>query len=90
MNATDRLAILRATWTFRICLALAVLEGVQAAITVLEPDIPPALFAALRASLLAAIPVIKFLSITPPPVDLAQKFREAVETPLPDEASDDA
>lgn len=77
MTAAERARILSATWTFRICLALAVLEGVQAAVLALEPSIPPAVFIGLRASLLAVVPVVKFLSINAPP-DLAQKYREAV------------
>jgi hypothetical protein len=77
MNAAERLAILRATWTFRICLALAVIDGLQAALDALQAGIPPAVFSALRASFLAITPLLKFLSITPQPVDLAQKYREA-------------
>lgn len=80
MSAAERAAILTKTWTFWFALAVAILEGLEAALSVLQPEIPAVYFTAAKAALAPIVMVAKFLSITPPPSyeEAVQRYREAL------------
>lgn len=80
MTATERAAALTRTWTFRVTIIYAALEGLQAALLILEPTIPPQWFLAAKALFIAVVPAVKFMTITPPPAyeEAVQRYREAL------------
>lgn len=79
MTAAERARILASTWTFYAGLAAQIVGAVQIGLVALQANIPAVTFGIVNLVLGTALQVAKYLTTTPPPVDLAQKFRDAQE-----------